>query len=108
MRKLVTFLLVLASVSTLSAVPSLTTIQDILYKADGTRFNGTVSIQWKNFQAGDTSIVATQQVTLQVVNGEKLALATLQPEFGRLLRSEDRQEYIRSLGESRAFFRTVR
>jgi len=34
--------------------------------------------------------------------GEKLALATLQPEFGRLLRSEDRQEYIRSLGESRA------
>jgi enoyl-CoA hydratase len=34
--------------------------------------------------------------------GEKLALATLQPEFGRLLRSEDRQEYIRSLGENRA------
>ena len=69
MRKLVSFFLVLASVSTLSAVPSLTTIQDILYKADGTRFNGTLSIQWNNFQAGDTSIVATQQITLQVVNG---------------------------------------
>ena len=70
MRKLVTFLLVLASsVSTLPAAPALTTIQDILYKADGTRFNGTLSIQWNNFQAGDTSIVATQQITLQVVNG---------------------------------------
>jgi enoyl-CoA hydratase len=34
--------------------------------------------------------------------GEKLALATLQPEFARLLRSEDRQEYIRSLDENRA------
>ena len=33
---------------------------------------------------------------------EKLALATLQPEFARLLRSEDRQEYIRSLQEHRA------
>lgn len=69
MRKLVTFLLVLASVNTLPAVPALTTIQDILYKADGTRFNGTISIQWHNFQAGDTSIVATQQLTVNVVNG---------------------------------------
>ena len=33
--------------------------------------------------------------------GEKLALATLQPEFGRLLRSEDRQEYLRALQEKR-------
>jgi enoyl-CoA hydratase/carnithine racemase len=35
-------------------------------------------------------------------DGEKLALATLQPEFGRLFRTEDRQEYIRSLQEHRA------
>jgi enoyl-CoA hydratase len=34
--------------------------------------------------------------------GERLALATLQPEFARLLRSEDRQEYLRSLRENRA------
>lgn len=53
----------------LPAAPSLTTIQDILYKADGTRFNGTLSIQWTNFQAGDASIVATQSLTVQVVNG---------------------------------------
>jgi enoyl-CoA hydratase len=34
--------------------------------------------------------------------GEKAALAALQPEFGRLLRSEDRQEYLRALRENRA------
>ena len=35
-------------------------------------------------------------------DGEKAALAALQPEFFRLLRSEDRQEYIRALRENRA------
>src|SRR5262249_19413103 len=35
-------------------------------------------------------------------DGEKLALATLQPDFGRLLRSDDRQEYLRALQEKRA------
>lgn len=33
---------------------------------------------------------------------EKLALATLQPDFARLLRSDDRQEYLRALQEKRA------
>ena len=35
-------------------------------------------------------------------DGEKAALAALQPEFGRLMRSEDRQEFIRALHENRA------
>jgi enoyl-CoA hydratase/carnithine racemase len=34
--------------------------------------------------------------------GERAAMAALQPEFGRLLRSEDRQEYLRSLQEQRS------
>lgn len=34
--------------------------------------------------------------------GEKAALTALQPEFGRLLRSEDRQEYLRALRDRRA------
>lgn len=51
------------------SAPALTTIQDVLYKADGTRFNGTVYITWNSFQAGDTSQIATQQVTVQVVDG---------------------------------------
>lgn len=70
MRKLFSLFPVLAaSISLLPAAPSLTTIQDILYKADGTRFNGVINIQWNNFQAADASIVATQSLTIQIVNG---------------------------------------
>jgi hypothetical protein len=58
-----------AAAACAQTTPALTTIQDTLYKADGTRFNGTVEIQWSSFQAGDTSYVATQHVTLQVSNG---------------------------------------
>jgi hypothetical protein len=69
-RKLLNlFLVPAASIGLLHAAPSLTTIQDILYKADGTRFNGAINIQWNNFQAADTSIVATQSLTVQIVNG---------------------------------------
>ena len=45
------------------AQPALTTIQDILYRADGNRFNGTMFITWSAFQAGDTSNIATANVT---------------------------------------------
>ena len=61
-------LLVAAAMMT-EAQPALTTIQDILYRADGTRFNGTIFISWNAFQAGDTSNIATAQVTLPIVNG---------------------------------------
>jgi hypothetical protein len=47
----------------------LTTIQDVLYKADGTRFNGTLAIAWTSFQAADTSAIATQSTTVKVVGG---------------------------------------
>src|ERR1700733_1850964 len=51
------------------AQPALTTIQDILYRADGTRFNGEIFISWNAFTAGDTSNIATAQVKLPIVNG---------------------------------------
>ena len=51
------------------AAPQLTTIQDTLYKADGTRFNGLVTITWSNFQAGDSTQVVTQSRTIKVANG---------------------------------------
>jgi len=53
----------------LCATPSLTTIQDVLYKADGTRFNGVLQISWTSFQAADSSNIPTQSVTSQVTNG---------------------------------------
>lgn len=51
------------------AGPPLTTIQDVLYKADGTRFNGTLTINWSSFQAVDSSAIVTQSTTVKVVDG---------------------------------------
>lgn len=61
--------MVLAAAAIMQAQPALTTIQDILYRADGTRFNGEIFISWNAFQAGDTSNIATAQVKLPIVNG---------------------------------------
>jgi hypothetical protein len=62
-------LAILAAAMTIEAQPALTTIQDILYRADGTRFNGEIFISWNAFQAGDMSNIATAQVKLPIVNG---------------------------------------
>jgi hypothetical protein len=51
------------------AAPPLTTIQDVLYKADGSTFNGIVFIQWRSFEASDTSNIATNSLTSSIVNG---------------------------------------
>jgi hypothetical protein len=51
------------------AAPPLTTIQDVLYKADGTRFNGTVTINWSSFTAADQSAITTQVLTVKIVDG---------------------------------------
>jgi hypothetical protein len=51
------------------AGPPLTTIQDVLYKADGTRFSGVLTISWNSFQAVDNSSIVTQSTTVKVVDG---------------------------------------
>jgi hypothetical protein len=51
------------------AAPVLTTIQDVLYKADGTRFNGSLTISWTSFQSADNSAIVMQQFTVKVING---------------------------------------
>lgn len=51
------------------AAPQLTTIQDMIYKADGTPFNGFLQITWNSFQAADSSNIATQSLTVPVTNG---------------------------------------
>ena len=62
-------ILLMAAAMMIDAQPALTTIQDILYRADGTRFNGEIYINWNAFLAGDTSNIATAQVKLPIVNG---------------------------------------
>ncbi len=57
------------STSGLAAAPSLTTIQDVLYRADGSRFNGVAFIEWRSFQAADQSNIATHDLTVQIIDG---------------------------------------
>ena len=54
-------MLLVAAAAMAETQPALTTIQDSLYRADGTRFNGEIFISWNAFQAGDTSNIATAQ-----------------------------------------------
>jgi len=63
------FVAALLSMCPVLAGPSLTTIQDVLYKADGTSFNGTLTISWTSFQAVDNTSVITQATTVRVLNG---------------------------------------
>ena len=62
-------LLMAAGAVSVAAQPALTTIQDTLYRADGTRFTGTMFIRYNSFLAGDTSNIATANLTLPIVNG---------------------------------------
>jgi hypothetical protein len=62
-------MLPLLVVSRADAAPPLTTVQDILYLADGKRFNGMVIVQWRSFEASDTSNIATNLLQVRVVNG---------------------------------------
>jgi hypothetical protein len=48
--------------------PALTTIQDVLYQADGTLYNGVLTISWPSFAAG-TSTIVMQSATVNVVQG---------------------------------------
>src|SRR5580704_11062902 len=52
-----------------AAAPQLTTIQDMLYKADGTPFYGTLTIGWSGFQSADNADIVTQSITVKVIAG---------------------------------------
>ena len=66
-RSLIVALLALAGAF---AAPTLTTIQDVLYNADGSRFNGILTISWATFQTGggQTPILGNTK-TYRIVNG---------------------------------------
>jgi hypothetical protein len=58
----------------IAGAPPLTIIQDVLYKANGARFDGIAQISWNTFQAADGSEVPKQLVNLRVINGNLRAL----------------------------------
>jgi hypothetical protein len=51
------------------AAPPLTTVQDLLYTADGRTFNGLAIIRWSSFVASDGSSVAAGSRTVRIVDG---------------------------------------
>src|SRR6266478_3183973 len=49
--------------------PALTTVSDVLFKADGTRFNGLANFTWVNFESGNGSNIAQQAKTVRIIDG---------------------------------------
>jgi hypothetical protein len=56
----------------ISAQSGLTTIQDTLFDADGSRYNGSLIIQWSTFDSAHPGTIVQQGKTVQVVNGNLL------------------------------------
>jgi len=52
------------------AQPSLTTISDVVFKADGTRFNGLAQITWITFESGNGSNIGQQTTTVRIIDGD--------------------------------------
>jgi hypothetical protein len=50
------------------AIP-LTRVQDTLYNANGSKVEGTATIQWKGFTASDGSTVAGSSISVKIVQG---------------------------------------
>jgi hypothetical protein len=68
---------VCALFSTLSwAQPTLTTISDVLFKADGTRLNGLAQITWMTFESSNGSYIAQQTKTIRIIDGNLFAQLT--------------------------------
>src|SRR5450755_4395607 len=68
-RKLRYLVMALCLAGPLAAGPILTTIQDVIYNANGTPYNGFAVIKWTPFVAGDTTQIATQSVTVNIIGG---------------------------------------
>lgn len=48
----------------------LTTIQDTLYKADGSRFDGYAFVEWKTFEATNQAQIPTQSLVVRIAGGD--------------------------------------
>jgi hypothetical protein len=65
-----THIILLASLTgTAFAQSPLSTIQDVLFNADGARFTGTLIIRWNTFDANNLGTVVQQSKTVPVLNG---------------------------------------
>ena len=51
------------------AAPPLSTVRDTIYRANGSPFTGKIIIDWRSFEASDTSFIAKNQLELQITDG---------------------------------------
>ena len=56
-------------VSLAPAQPPLTTIQDVLFKADGSKFNGLIRVTWVSFDGQGGANIAMQGRTVRIIDG---------------------------------------
>ena len=49
--------------------PVLTKIQDVIYLADGTRFNGLAYVDWKSFDTPNGSVIGRNSKVVRIVDG---------------------------------------
>jgi hypothetical protein len=49
--------------------PALTTISDVLFRADATRFNGVAQITWLSFDSATGASIAQQSTTVRIIDG---------------------------------------
>jgi hypothetical protein len=63
------FVLCMSAAATMAA-PAMTEIQDVLYKANGTLFEGVAQISWSAFVASDGTPVPANTVNIRVVRGQ--------------------------------------
>lgn len=75
--RLLCWLLVMAAVSAQGSTPTMTTISDVLYRADGTPARGTLLISWPAFTTANGAPVAAGTMDVDLgLNGEvQIALA---------------------------------
>ncbi|MBL8228096.1 MAG: hypothetical protein JNL98_06450 [Bryobacterales bacterium] len=59
----------LACALALLAQPQLTTIEDTVYRADGSKFNGIALIEWRSFLASDYSSVPAYNRSVRIIDG---------------------------------------
>lgn len=67
--QLLAVVLTLGSVGNVAGQIQTTTIEDVVYRADGQRFSGTIRIEWRSFLAADNSTVAAYSKNVQIVSG---------------------------------------
>lgn len=59
----------LSGSSQLAAQPTLTTVQDTIYLADGKSFNGLLLIDWRSFDTANGTVIGQSSKVVQVLNG---------------------------------------